>query len=111
MKDLISFLTILCLIGGLVSNCSKKAAASTEIIRLPTVKCSLCKKTIENALRVADGVQSAEVDVDQKKVPVTFDRSKTDLAKIELSIVNAGYTANDKERSPEAYEKLPECCK
>ncbi len=110
VRKVIFLVLVAILVGMLVEEC-KKASASTETVNLPTVKCSICKKAVEDALREVEGIQYAEVNLDNKNAVLTFDPSKTDLAKVEQAIANAGYNANDKERNPEAYEKLPDCCK
>ncbi|HMS64903.1 MAG TPA: heavy-metal-associated domain-containing protein [Ignavibacteria bacterium] len=80
-------------------------------INLPTVQCGTCKKTITKALKSTDGVDAVDVNIDEKFVNVTYDKSKTSLDKIEGVIVMSGYQANDKPADKEAYDKLESCCK
>lgn len=80
-------------------------------ISVPTVQCSMCKKNIQNALKKIDGIHTVNIDVKLKKCLVDFDKSKTDLSKIEGAIVAAGYQANDKPADKNAYDKLDDCCK
>lgn len=81
------------------------------IVSLPSIQCNMCRKTISNALNEVDGVSDAEVNVNEKNVKVTFDKSKADVSKIEASIVAAGYDANDKKANQDAYNNLHDCCK
>jgi len=80
-------------------------------INLPTMQCATCKKNIETALKKVDGVTDANVVVKEKIVNVNFDKSKTNLDKIETAITAAGYDANGKKKDEAAYEKLADCCK
>jgi hypothetical protein len=42
---------------------------------------------------------------------VNFDKSVTNLGKIENAITAVGYDANSKKADPDAYSKLDDCCK
>lgn len=90
-----------------------KSSAQTEIIeiKLPTMQCGTCKKNIEGAVKKMDGIEEINVVVKEKIAKVKFDKTKTDLNKIEGVIVSAGYQANDKPANKEAYDKLEDCCK
>ena len=89
------------------------SSGQTEIIeiKLPTMQCGTCKKNIEGAVKKMDGIEEVNVVVKEKIAKVKFDKSKTDLNKIEGVIVSAGYQANDKPADKEAYDKLDDCCK
>lgn len=87
------------------------AGGETTMVNVPSIQCNSCKKAITSALKETDGVNDVDVDVKGKTVKVTFDKSKTDLSKIEATIVSAGYDANDKKADKDAYEKLDDCCK
>ncbi len=52
-----------------------------------------------------------KVDKDKKIAHIEFDKSKTNLSKIEDAITAAGYDANDKKKDMKAYENLDDCCK
>jgi copper chaperone CopZ len=92
---------------------NNKSTGQTEVIeiKLPTMQCGTCKKNIEGAVKKLDGVEDVNVTVKEKTATVKFDKSKTDLSKIEGVIVSAGYQANDKPANKEAYDKLEDCCK
>jgi copper chaperone CopZ len=80
-------------------------------IKLPTVQCNMCKKTIEGDLKKLEGVNAVNVVIKEKVAKVTYDKSKTDVGSIEGVIISAGYQANDQPANKEAYEKLDDCCK
>lgn len=71
----------------------------------------MCVKTIGKALGKTRGVIESKVDLENKTVTVTYDDSKTNLAKIEAAITAAGYDANNKPANADAFEKLSPCCK
>lgn len=91
----------------------KNATGEAEIteIKLPTMQCSTCKKNIESAVKKMDGIEDVNVVVKEKIAKVKYDKSKTDLNKIEGVITMAGYQANDKPANKDAYDKLEDCCK
>jgi copper chaperone CopZ len=80
-------------------------------INLPSIQCSMCKKTIEGAVKKLDGVQEVKVSVKEKTATVTYDKAKTDVSKIEDTITAAGYDANTKTADKKAYDELHGCCK
>ena len=81
------------------------------VVQLPTIQCDMCKKTITKALQKVDGVNEIDISIEGKIANVSYDKNKTDIAKIENAITGAGYGANDKKADPVAYEKLDDCCK
>jgi copper chaperone CopZ len=73
--------------------------------------CGMCKSTIEKAANAVEGVSKATWDVDQKKIDVSFDASKTDAMSIHTAIAASGYDTEKVSGSEDAYENLPGCCK
>ncbi len=73
--------------------------------------CGMCKSTIEKAAKGVGGVMSAIWDVDQKKIAVSYDDSKTAPMAIHSAIAAAGYDTEKVVGSKEAYNGLPGCCK
>ena len=82
-----------------------------EMVKLPSMQCDICKKNIEKAVGKVEGVSVVKVDKNKKIAHVEFDKSKTDLSKIEDAITAAGYDANNKKKDMKAYDNLDECCK
>jgi len=97
------------------SNTEQQNSAATQgeiiEIKLPTMQCGTCKKNIEKAVKKVDGVNEVNVIVKEKIAKVNYDKSKTDLNKIEGAIIMSGYQANDKPADKAAYDKLEDCCK
>ena len=73
--------------------------------------CGMCKMTIEKAANSVEGVASAIWDVNQKKIAVSFDESKTDAMAIHTAIAASGYDTEKVAGSEAAYKDLPGCCK
>jgi periplasmic mercuric ion binding protein len=75
------------------------------------VQCEQCKDRIEKYLTREDGVQKATVDFKKKTCKVTYLWDRTTIENIKTAIANIGYDADDVTADPEAYKKLPTCCK
>lgn len=73
--------------------------------------CEECKERIERNLTFEKGVKEAVLDLDTKVVTVTYNSSKTDVAKIKANIAKTGYDADEVPATTEGYNKLPTCCK
>jgi len=73
--------------------------------------CGMCKSTIEKAANSVGGVTSAIWDVDQKKIAVSYDDSKTAPMAIHKAIAGSGYDTEKVAGSEQAYKGLPGCCK
>src|SRR6187549_1098316 len=63
-------------------------------IKIPTVQCGTCKMNLTKAFKRVDGINSYDISIDNKIVKINYDKSKTDVDKIEGAIVMAGYQAN-----------------
>ncbi|MEL0457279.1 heavy-metal-associated domain-containing protein [Flavobacteriaceae bacterium SZ-1-7] len=72
--------------------------------------CSMCKKTIEKAVNGVEGVETANWDVNKKKIEVSFDGSKTNAMAIHKAIAASGYDTEKLLGDIEAYKNLPDCC-
>jgi len=55
--------------------------------------CALCPITVKTAMRGVDGVQSVEVDFDNRTAHVVFDPALTTAAAVAEASRNAGYPA------------------
>ena len=86
-------------------------ASQTSKISLPTVQCGMCKEKIESYLKRYDGIQSIVVNYKRKEATVKFLTDRITEEDIKAAIANAGYEANEVAANPEAYQKLPKCCK
>lgn len=97
--------------GNLDNSSQQNNGVEKVDINLPSMQCGTCKKNIETAVKKLDGIETVNVVVKEKTAHINYDKSKTDLMKIESTITAAGYDANDKKADPEAYKELDDCCK
>lgn len=87
-----------------------KEIAMTDLSFGVRGNCGMCKTTIEKAANGVEGVESANWDVDKKKIDVSFDSSKTDAMAIHNAIAASGYDTEKVAGNEEAYKNLPGCC-
>ena len=73
--------------------------------------CDMCKKRVETAARLVQGVASVDWNKETKMMTVVFDAAKTDVQKVEMTIAMFGHDTQTQKASDEAYNKLPSCCK
>jgi len=107
-----SFLAILIITILPTENVTAKSSGEiTADISLPTIQCGTCEKNISKALDKVKGLKSYSVDIENRKVTVTYDDGKTSVSKIENAISKTGYDANNKKADKKAYDKLNDCCK
>lgn len=103
------FLGILLLVG-LTAFAQKQPKTMTVVIQT-SAECDECKTRLEGKLNYTKGVKFAELDVPSKKLTVKFSPKTISLETIKKMVSELGYQADDVTANPEAYEKLPACCK
>lgn len=67
------------------------AAVQTVALDVPGMTCSSCPITIKQALKKVDGVTEVKASFAKREAIVTFDDSKTSIAKLTAATTNAGY--------------------
>lgn len=73
--------------------------------------CSMCETRIETATKSVTGVSAADWDQKTTLLVVTFDKSKTNVHKIQTAIAAVGHDTPMHKAKDEVYNKLPSCCK
>lgn len=68
---------------------------ATTTISVPEIHCDHCKSSIEGAVGVLPGVESAEVSVPDKNVTVAYDDTAVSIEVIREAIVEQGYDPAD----------------
>jgi copper chaperone CopZ len=71
----------------------------TITLTTPTVHCRSCKLNIEETLEELSGVAGSDVDVDAKRVTITFDPAAVDRTAITAAIEASGYPVSDSSSS------------
>lgn len=96
----------------LLAICSIVYATPPDTVVIQTTAvCGTCKKTIEKDLSFEKGVESADLDVESKKLTVIYDAGKTSPDKIRHRVAKIGYDADDVKKDPKGFKRLPDCCK
>ncbi|HOV12493.1 MAG TPA: heavy-metal-associated domain-containing protein [Bacteroidales bacterium] len=91
---------------------SQDVKKNEKTIKMTTsAVCEMCKKRLEEGLAYEKGIRDVSLDLNTKELTVVYNPKKTDESAIILLVNNLGYDANGSKANPEAYEKLPACCK
>lgn len=64
-----------------------------ETIQVEGMSCQHCKDAVESALANLNGVQSAEVNLNESNVRVKYDDSKVNINQMKDAIEDQGYDA------------------
>ena len=88
-----------------------KEIAMTDLSFGVRGNCGMCKATIEKAVNAVEGIVNAKWDVDQKKIDVSFDDTKTNEMAIHNAIAASGYDTDKVAGNLKAYDGLVACCK
>lgn len=78
------------------------------ILKIGGMTCASCAQTIENALKKAEGVIEANVNLATEKAVVTYDPQTIDLEKIKKTIESTGYQVLGREEGTAKYDKAIE---
>ena len=62
-----------------------------KVFQVEGMTCQLCVHTVSETVGKMPGIQSVEVELDQKKVTVEFDESISKINEITAKIVEAGF--------------------
>lgn len=89
---------------------AKEPKVKTVIIQT-SAECGECEERLESHLNYTKGVVFAELDLTTMKLTVKYKTKWVTLDEIKRKIADLGYQADDVKANPEAYEKLPACCK
>lgn len=84
------------------------AQSKTEKINV-SGNCGMCKKKIENALKVS-GINTAEWNKTTKVLTVSYDSTKINSEQVQQKVAATGYDTAKFKASKEAYESLDDCC-
>ncbi len=107
MKKIVSVLTLIMLLSGIVMATPPKSA---EIKIKTSAKCGMCKKRIEKDLGDSKGIINSNLDLKDKVITVTYNPKKTSPEKIKGIISKTGYDADEVMADATAHDNLPGCC-
>jgi len=99
------------MLTSIVSSAQALKKNEKEVKITTSAICGMCKTRIEEGLAFEKGIKNVTLDLTTKVVTVVYDINKTNEPAILKALNNLGYDANDTKANPEAYAKLPSCCK
>jgi len=79
---------------AMAANASTETATKTLKMSIDNMTCAMCPITVRKAVEHVDGVQSVDVDFDNKTATVVFDAAKATPEEIAAASTNAGYPAH-----------------
>ena len=112
MKAIVFASLFLLSTGLYAQDAQKEKDKSVSKIEIKTsAQCEMCKERLEKDMAFEKGVKFVELDLETKVLTIKYRNDKTDAEKLKKAVSKIGYDADDVEADPEAYAKLPECCK
>ncbi len=109
MKSIFQLLGAVLLLAW-ATGCFRQDIRTLEV-KVPQMKSPECSKVIQDALSRIEGIRSAQPDVAQRVIVVTYDSKKLAIRNIEFLIAGVGFDANEEPGKPDAKVKLPEGCR
>lgn len=108
------FKSLLCIVvftASFAGSVKAGVAPKTDVVTIQTSAiCESCKNRIEKALKATDGIVSANLNLDNKKIKVKYDPTKLTPDQIRTAIAKTGYDADGVKADADAYNNLPKCC-
>jgi len=77
-----------------------------KTLNISGMHCASCASVIENKLKNASGINSANVNIATEKAYLEFDEQKTSLLDIQKIIEGLGYRAQEKETDPDNKKEI-----
>ena len=108
----VAFMAVAILFSTAISAQDKQKKKKVETIEIQSsVVCGMCEERVIENMAFEKGVKDVKVDLETKVITLTYKTNKTDEETLKKAITKIGYDADELEADPEAYEKLPACCK
>lgn len=60
-------------------------------VKVEGMSCGHCQMAVKKAVEAVEGVQKADVNLQNKQVVVEYNEGKTNLEKVKAAITEAGY--------------------
>lgn len=89
----------------------KPAREVMEIVIKTSAQCGMCKERIERDMSFEKGIKYVNLDLETKDLTVRYRTDKSTPEEIRRAVARIGYDADDVPADPEAYERLPACCR
>ena len=75
--------------------CNCDGNLRTLAIVVSGMTCNHCKKAVEDAVSVLDGISKASVELDKGLLTIMYDPGKVDFTKVQNAVVKVGYEARE----------------
>ncbi|GAA4439741.1 hypothetical protein GCM10023091_22390 [Ravibacter arvi] len=111
MKQITSLLMAFVLMMGLANFAYSADNDSKEVKIKTSAKCKMCKSRLERNLGLSKGIESANLNLDDKVMTVKYNPKRTSEEKIREVIAKTGYQADEIPAVESAHDKLPKCCR
>jgi periplasmic mercuric ion binding protein len=108
MKKIVSLLAII--IGLSFGASAQKNAKVAEVKFKTSARCGMCKSRIERDMSLTKGVKTANLDLTDKTVLISYNPKKTNAAKLKTAMSNIGYDADEVVANQKSHDALPGCC-
>lgn len=86
-------------------------AKNQKVLFSVNMDCEKCQKKIEKNIAFEKGVKAIDVKLDEKTVAITYDDSKTDVAKLQKGFKKIGYEAVEVKSKCCSGKSEADCCK
>ena len=74
----------------------------TLVVKVPQMKSLECSKILQGARSSIEGIVSAEPDIENRTMSITYNGTKLGIKNIEYLIAGVGFDVNDEQGKPEA---------
>ena len=64
---------------------------TNQVFSVPDIHCDHCASSIEGAVGAIEGVENVDVQIEERKVDVTYDDAVVEMAEIVTAIEGQGY--------------------
>lgn len=97
---------------ALGSGCFRNTISEIEL-QIPAMQSQACAQTVQAAVaRLGEGtIRDIRIDVEARKMWVSYDNVRLGRRNIEVAVRNAGFAVNDLPANEEARAKLPPECR
>ena len=110
MKPASYFIGFAVVLACMVCGCFRQDVR-TLVVKVPQMKSLECSKIIQGALSSIEGIVSAEPDIENRTMSITYNGTKLGIKNIEYLIAGVGFDVNDEQGKPEAKAALPAGCR
>lgn len=110
MKNNVAFVLLFAASLVLTAGCYRQDIR-TLVVKVPAMASADCSKVIQDALGRIEGVVSAQPNLEEHTMSVTYDARKLAVRNIQYLISGVGFDADDLPGKPDVKAALPAGCR